>query len=335
MALSRDRTLKENIAETLISGAFKIKPLFKIASKKARDSMVERGSKIGVDWTKNIAEYQENISFLEDSFAQIQRQETSYPEYYLKPFHAYDEGNLSWQAAMEVESAAITVHAQIYNQTPDELDKRGDFTLRDNFHRNMEILLLKKNFSPRRVLDIGCSTGLSTLKLHETFPSANIVGIDLSPHMLAVAEYQLSRGAASRLGMSYRNEAMSSAKDSIEYLHRAGEDTGLGKGDVDLVTMSLVSHELPQAATRDILLEAYRILPSGGAFVMMDMNPESPAFQRISSNPFAFAAFKSTEPWIQEYATLDLYSTMRECGFTDIDMLQNSPRHRTVIGFKP
>jgi hypothetical protein len=29
---------------------------------------------------------------------------------------------------------------------------------------------------------------------------------------------------------------------------------------------------------------------------IMEMNPASPAFQRIFSNPFAFAAFKSTEP---------------------------------------
>ncbi len=101
------------------------------------------------------------------------------------PFHAYDEGNLSWQAAMEVESAALTVHAQVFTSQKDELDALGDFRLRDNFHKNMMQLLSKRNFQPKRILDIGCSTGLSTLKLHETFPDAEIIGADLSPYMLS------------------------------------------------------------------------------------------------------------------------------------------------------
>ena len=28
-----------------------------------------------------------------------------YPWYYVKPFHGYDEGNLSWRAAHELEAA--------------------------------------------------------------------------------------------------------------------------------------------------------------------------------------------------------------------------------------
>lgn len=86
---------------------------------------------------------------------------------------------------MEVESAAVTVHSQIYIQQPDELDGQGDFTLRDNFHKKMLMMLDRTGFQPRRVLDIGCSTGLSTLKLHNSFPSADIVGMDLSPYMIA------------------------------------------------------------------------------------------------------------------------------------------------------
>jgi hypothetical protein len=31
------------------------------------------------------------------------------PEYYLKPFHAYKEGNLCWQAAMEVSPSSLTL----------------------------------------------------------------------------------------------------------------------------------------------------------------------------------------------------------------------------------
>ena len=86
---------------------------------------------------------------------------------------------------MEVEPAALTVHAPIYTSSKSELDINGDFTLRDNFHKNMKKIFDTTRYKPKRILDVGCSTGLSTIKLHDSFPEANIIGIDLSPHMLA------------------------------------------------------------------------------------------------------------------------------------------------------
>eukprot|EP00952_Eustigmatos_sp_NYUAD-ZCMA_P009140 37825-Eustigmatos_ZCMA.PRE.1 len=33
---------------------------------------------------------------------------------------------------------------------------------------------------PSTILDVGCSTGLSTIRLHSSFPEAQVLGIDLS-----------------------------------------------------------------------------------------------------------------------------------------------------------
>ena len=98
--------------------------------------------------------------------------------------------------------------------------------------------------------------------------------------------------------------------------------------------MCLVSHELPEASTVDILKEAYRLLPYGGAIALMDMDPNSANFRKFASNPFAFAAFKSTEPWIKEYMEMDIENCMRSVGFEDIEIKSNSPRHRTIIAYK-
>lgn len=35
--------------------------------------------------------------------------------------------------------------------------------------------------SPQRILDIGCGTGLWCIEIGDTYPSAEIIGIDLSP----------------------------------------------------------------------------------------------------------------------------------------------------------
>ena len=157
-AAAKDTTtpLKVVIADKLIGAVFGFRPLFLLAKNKARSSMVEQGLKIDVNWKKNIEGLERNIETLSKQYDSLIDSKLIYPDYYLQPFHAYDEGNLSWQAAMEVESAALTVHAPIFTPSRQELDKNGDFTLRDNFHKNMCIMFAKNNFKPSRILDIGC-----------------------------------------------------------------------------------------------------------------------------------------------------------------------------------
>ena len=185
------RSLKSKIAEGVISSLFKVRPLFKIASKNARNMMVNRGKEIDVDWEQNFNNLNNNIVDLTNIMDNLKVRSLQYPQYYLKPFHAYDDGNLSWQAAMEVDSAALTVHAHIYTNSQKELEKDGDSKLRSNFHSNMKKIFDRNQFSPKKILDIGCSTGLSTFKFLETFPGTEVIGLDLSPYMLAVAQYKL------------------------------------------------------------------------------------------------------------------------------------------------
>lgn len=179
---------KANSADFLISSVFSIKPLFKIVSTKARSMIVDQAAAIGVNWADNVQSLESNISQLKTEFQKLESSSISYPEYYLKPFHAYEEGNLSWKAAMEVESASLSVHATVYSTTakgPKELRRDGDFMLRDNYHRCMLEIFRERSFVPTSILDLGCSTGISTLKLHESFPLTRIIGLDLSPYYLS------------------------------------------------------------------------------------------------------------------------------------------------------
>ena len=41
---------------------------------------------------------------------ELEDRRLAYPDYYLKAFHAYEEGNLNWLAAFEVESAMLSFH---------------------------------------------------------------------------------------------------------------------------------------------------------------------------------------------------------------------------------
>jgi len=293
--------------------------------------MLDQGLKINVDWKANVARYEDEMEQLQVQYESLYSAKThaATPDYYKKPFHAYDEGNLSWQAAMEVESAALTVHAPIFTPDKKTFDRQGDWTLRNNFHLMMKQAFAEKKggvFVPKRIVDIGCSTGLSTLKLAESFPEAEIIGVDLSPYMLAVAKHEL-----------LTKPRLATARRQITYLHGAGEDASIiGSGNnVDMVSVCLVSHELPASASTAVIRQAFDMLKSGGAIAIMDIDPKSPSFVKLAANAFAFQAFQSTEPWVGEYIALGLEETLKNTGFVDVSVRSNSPRHRTVVAFKP
>ena len=63
----------------------------------------------------------------------------------------------------------------------------------------------------------------------------------------------------------------------------------------------------------------------------MDMDPTAPAFQRLANNVFAFTAFKSTEPYLEEYAALNVQEVARRAGFSEVDTRQGPPSIRTTI----
>lgn len=64
------------------------------------------------------------------------------------------------------------------------------------------------------------------------------------------------------------------------------------------------------------------------------MNPASDGFQRVFRNPFAYAAFKSTEPWLMEYMSLDLPGTLHAAGFSQVLQAESTPRHWTIVATK-
>lgn len=312
--------LKQQLADNVIGTMFKVKPIFKMISQSARNSMIKRADMINVDWIGNRKKLEMQRIRLETIYDSLVSPSLVYPDYYLKPFHAYDEGNLSWEAAYEVESAAKTVHAPIYTSDSKILETNGDEKLRNEFHLKMKESFSANQFNPRKIIDLGCSTGLSTMKLHESFPEAEIFGVDLSPYMLSVAKLQLDSNIL--------------AQSKIQYAHLGGEYLSSSFANVDLVSMCLVAHELPRDITKKIFTEAYKVLKPNGMISFMDMDPQSLFFQKFLTNPFAFAAFKSTEPWIQEYVALDLIDVLKTIGFSRIEVKHNSPRHRTIVAIK-
>lgn len=298
--------------------------VWRYISAKARAGIVKRGEAIGVNWQEEVEALRSNMGALEQEYERLTSASTApkgWPEYYIREFHAYEEGNLGWLPALEVGPAALTVHAPIFTGTNKELRKDGDATLRSNYQEKMREALRSRDFEePKIILDLGSSTGLSTRALAKGFPKAEkIIGADLSPYMLAVAGLERdTKGGDERLS----------------FVYGAGEDLSFMEERPELVSMCLMSHELPESAAERIYAEVFNALPSGGSFSIMDIDPNSDFFRKFRAS-LAFAGFASTEPWIKEYCSMDLPSRLSAAGFVDINVASNSPRHRTVVAFKP
>jgi ubiquinone/menaquinone biosynthesis C-methylase UbiE len=265
---------------------------------------------MGVDWLQIAADLQKQD--LDGELAKVQNPNLKYPEYYLKPFHAYSEGNLGWMPATEVEVAAYAVHSRIWKD--DKPPVEGDARLRQSY---LDILQ-EQMPQPQDILDVGCSVGMSTFSLQSAYPNSKITGLDLSPHFLAIANYNTRTKHPELL-----------ETQQVQWIHTTAEQTGLPDHSFDCVSCFLIFHELPQEATRQILREIRRVLRPNGYFAMMDMNPYSDIYAKMP--PYILTLLKSTEPYLDQYFSLDLAAELVAAGFEAPTITANTPRHRTVI----
>ena len=294
------------LVSRLVNGVLAVKPIANLAKHQARKMMVKRAEKIGVYWTKEVQTLQARD--WETDLARVQNPHLTYPDYYLRSFHAYETGNLSWQAAFEVESAAYAVHANIWPGS----GAQGDPKLRQSYH---DILKKQISHEPQDILDLGCSVGMSTFALQNVYPHAKMTGVDLSHYFLAVARYRMQQ-------QNYQ----------VNWVHAAAESTGLLDASFDLISIFLMCHELPQLATQKIFAEARRLLRPGGFLAIMDMNPKAEVYKKMP--PYILTLLKSTEPYLDEYFSLDIEQVLVDLSFRHAAITPNSHRHRTIIAQK-
>jgi len=144
---------------------------------------------------------------------------------------------------------------------------------------------------PGRVLDVACGTGESTLAWHRRFPRARIDALDVSPHMLVAAERKLRD------------------TDRIELHCVDAEALPFADASFDVVTASLLFHELPETAAATILSEMHRVLSPGGQVAVVE--PYRVGGRSLSPIPFP-------EPYLKEFLRTDWDEAFRAAGFTQV-----------------
>ncbi|CAI7892200.1 unnamed protein product [Closterium sp. NIES-53] len=264
-----ERDAPEWAGETKFSGMVNavigFKPLYDLMKIGARQMLMSTAEKSGVPWRKIVEELQQSPELVAEKEA-LENKDIVYPEYYVKPFHAYDQGNLCWQAAYEVEAATLSMcrRAIPWADSAEEAARILRLGWLDTIQAHHAA---HAGGAPvQAVLDVGCSSGVSTRWLASYFPQADVTGLDASAYFLAVASL---RAKQQQQDAAVQLQGGNPVKP-IRWVHALGEDTHMPSDSFDLVSFAFVFHECPPDAIRGLLAEAKRLLKPGGTVAFTD-----------------------------------------------------------------
>ena len=161
--------------------------------------------------------------------------------------------------------------------------------------------LIAANGTPDRILDMGCGFGKSTRPFWETFRDAEIHGVDVAAPCLEVAAMDAAEAQA-------RN---------VRYRQMNASATDYADASFDLVTSTMLVHEMPPDEIGAVLDEAFRVLKPGGRMVHLDFLPTADAFRRFIH--FGHAR-RNNEPYMEPLAEFDLGGILRDKGFVDVEI---------------
>lgn len=216
----------------------------------------------------------------------------TYPDYYQQNFHGIQGGYLTVGAAVTYDPITQYVLA------PHEQWVRQSLT--DSIQSQ-----------PNRILDLGCGTGTTALMLKAKFPQAAVIGLDLSPYMLVMADYKSQQSS-----------------QKIQWRHGKAEATGLPSHSFDLITITLLFHETPPAISQAILKEAFRLLKPGGECIILDGSQRA-----IQQAEWLSQVFE--EPYIKDYAAGNVEGWLKAAGFGGIHSQDVWMIHQLWRGVKP
>ena len=150
----------------------------------------------------------------------------------------------------------------------------------------------------RRVLEIGCTIGQTTVALKKRFPDAEVWGIDVGGPMVHYAHMR-----ASQMGVD------------VNFRQVLAEATGFPDGYFDMVVSFILLHEVPNVINTEIMKEVSRVLRSGGIYYPVDF------FTSRGPQTYAYWRFWrwwdhrwNNEVWALEHIDYDLVGDLERVG---------------------
>lgn len=158
----------------------------------------------------------------------------------------------------------------------------------------------RPGWTPRRILDLGCTVGHNIVPLALAFPDAEVIAIDTAA---AVLRYAHARAQA--LGAT-----------NITFIQMNAEDMSrFPDGHFDWVQTTMFLHELSGKALPQVIRESARVLAPGGLMFHLEQpqySDDMPLYEQFIRD---WDAFNNNEPFWSAMHALDLKKVMEEAGF--------------------
>lgn len=155
--------------------------------------------------------------------------------------------------------------------------------------------------TPKRVLDMGCGFGKSTRPFWERFSGTQVEAVDLSASCCELGALDAAKAQA----------------QNVRFRQMNAYETDYEDESFDIVTSTMLLHELPPKQIEATFDEAWRVLEPGGRMVHLD-------FYRL---PDAFARFlhythgrRNNEPFMEPLAEMDLKGSLERRGFRNVEI---------------
>jgi ubiquinone/menaquinone biosynthesis C-methylase UbiE len=134
--------------------------------------------------------------------------------------------------------------------------------LNDDIGRSTSNYLLKRfpDFKPKRILDLGCTVGHSTLPYVDAYPDAEVYAVDVGAPLL-----RYGHARAEYLGKR------------VHFSQQNAEHTNFPDGHFDLIVSHILFHETSGKGLPAIMKETNRLLAPGGMAVHADL----PSFENL------------------------------------------------------
>lgn len=156
------------------------------------------------------------------------------------------------------------------------------------------------DFSPKRILDLGCGLGHNVLPIAEAFPDAEIIAVDAGAPMLRY-------GAARAASMGVTNVTFVQA--DVAHLDEF-EDASF-----DWIQSTMFLHETSYQALKRIMRETRRLIVAGGLVLHIEQpryDQGMPVFEQAMRD---WDAFYNNEPFWTKLHEISLDDCMLDAGF--------------------
>lgn len=153
------------------------------------------------------------------------------------------------------------------------------------------------DFKPTSILDVGCTIGHNTCAWKETYPEAQVTGIDVAAPCL---EYGHARAVMQGNAVDFKQ--MNATSLTFE------DDS------MDVVFSSMFLHELSVKDIKKVMSEAYRVLKPGGLMLHMELPPND-SLTPYDAFYLDWDAYYNNEPFYKTFRDQNFEELRVEAGF--------------------